>query len=446
LTAFSQTIGLEEESAHSQRRVLQPLSNRSDQIGHLIRSLTRMEHAIEARLNELSTLLETSAAVVSTLDPQTVLNRILEQVEKLMDIRMCAIVALDERHGIFKAKASRGLSRRYTEQLTISPSEPLSVTLRAIRTQEPIQISDTETDPTFVSIRPRSRSEGYRSVLAVPLNTKHAPPSALLVYKPEPHVFTKREINLLTNFANHAAMAIENASLYARSDMRLNEQTRRLEALIQSLQEGLVLEDLHGRVLYANRRISELVNLPVNDIVGSSIERLVERILTLTVEEAPEQKESIRKSVTDALNGQGSRRVEIAINLSRRTRYLQLYVFDVTDSDRTPIGRGQILRDITHYREIDRMKSSLISTVSHELRTPLAAIKGYTTTLLADDVVWDSLSQHEFLQIISEETDHLNDLVTNLLDMSRIEAGNLYVARVECSLQDITHLRMAALK
>lgn len=102
-----------------------------------------------------------------------------------------------------------------------------------------------------------------------------------------------------------------------------------------------------------------------------------------------------------------------------------------------PIGRGQILRDVTQVRELDKMKSSLISTVSHELRTPLAAIKGYATTLLAEDVEWDALAQHEFLEIISQETDRLSNLVNDLLDMSRIEAGNLVVSYEECRLEDL---------
>jgi GAF domain-containing protein len=131
-----------------------------------------------------------------------------------------------------------------------------------------------------VSSRPRARSEGYRSVLAVPLIAKHTPASALLVYRPDPHVFTQREITLLTSFANHAAMAIENAALYARSDLRLREQTRRLEALIQSLQDGLVLEDLEGTVLYANRRIGELLDLPLEDIVETPGGQLIDRLLT----------------------------------------------------------------------------------------------------------------------------------------------------------------------
>lgn len=437
LAAFSRTIGLDEEFSEDHRLQLTTLSERPDQIGHLTRSLTRMEKAIEARLQELSTLLETSAAVVSTLDSNLVLNRILEQVERLMDIQMGAILALDEKRGVFRAQASRGLSKRYTENLAISPQEPISVTLRAIRSGEPIQISDTEKDSSFTAMRPRARSEGYRSVLAVPLNIKHGPPSALLVYRPDPHIYTKREINLLTSFANHAAMAIENAALYARSDMRLREQTRRLEALIQSLQDGLIMEDLQGIVLHANRRIGEILELPLEEIIGVPGSQLIEHLLNHLASQDNAQRAKTTRLVEDALTGEGSRRVELEIVTNHKLCYMVLRTFDVTDADGTPIGRGHILRDITRNREIDRMKSSLISTVSHELRTPLAAIKGYVTTLLAEDVMWDSLTQREFLEIISNESDRLSKLVNDLLDMSRIEAGSLDVNRAQCNLEEI---------
>lgn len=439
LAVLSQTIGLEHNSTQRNHQQLHTLSERPDQIGHLIRSLTRMEQAIEARLQELSTLLETSAAVVSSLDPQTVLNRILEQVERLMGIQMCAILALDEKRGIFRAQASRGLSQHYIEQIAIDPNEPSSVTLRAIRTGQPIQVSDTESEPTFVSLRSRARTEGYRSMLAIPLNTQHAPPSALLVYRPDPHVFTEREVNLLANFANHAAMAIENAALYARSDMRLREQTHRLEALIQSLQDGLILEDLQGKVLYANRRMGEMINLTLEQIVGSPVSKIMEHLLELTVNRDGTQRELTRLAVEGAFSGKGPRLVEFEIMANKQSRALRLQVFDVTAPDGKLIGRGQILRDVTRYREIDRMKSSLIATVSHELRTPLAAIKGYVTTLLAEDVEWDPRSQREFLEIILNETDRLSKLVSDLLDVSRIESGNLDVQREECKLEDLIY-------
>jgi two-component system sensor histidine kinase KdpD len=75
--------------------------------------------------------------------------------------------------------------------------------------------------------------------------------------------------------------------------------------------------------------------------------------------------------------------------------------------------------------ESDRLKSALLSSVSHEFRTPLATIKAATTSLLSDEIPWEAPARKDLLSAMDEETDHLNYLVGNLLDMSRIEAGAL---------------------
>lgn len=436
LASFSQSVGHDQLGKRWENELVAQYSRRPDQVGNLSRSLIWMQKTIEARLNELSTLLETSGAVVSTLDSQVVLERILEQVERLMGLHMCAIVALDEQQGIFRVKASRGLSTRYSEQVSIDPTEPQSITLRAIHSGQPIQISDTEENPVYASMRPRARAEGYRAILAVPLTTMHAPPSALLVYYPEPHVFTHQEIDLLSSFANQAAMAIENAALFARSDTARQEQTRRLEALVESMQDGLILEDLNERVIYANRRVLDLTDF---EDTTALLQMTGTQVLDEIIARARDE-EKTRTAVETMLQSDGRiRSVEISVRYPDRPRDLRLTCFEVTDSQNFRLGRGLILQDITRSRQLDRMKSSLISTVSHELRTPLAAIKGYASTLLAEDVRWDPESQQEFLQIISGEADNLNELVNDLLDMSRIEAGNLSVSRVLCDLSDLVY-------
>jgi PAS domain S-box-containing protein len=219
--------------------------------------------------------------------------------------------------------------------------------------------------------------------------------------------------------------------------MRLKEQTRRLEALIQSLQDGLILSNLSGAVVYANRRIGELADLTPEELSGAPIDRVLSRIL-----DKASDADSLRKEVKSLLERNSNQRVELSLLVLGRTVHLRLDTFDVTDTNNIPIGRGLILHNITADHELDRMKSSLVSTVSHELRTPLAAIKGYATTLLADDVEWDRESQREFLSIISDESDRLSNLVNNLLDLSRIEAGSLLLSRDECNLDEI--IRRAA--
>jgi len=430
LAPVSEAIGLNKPIQPEDRAIIDKQARRKDQVGHLTRSILKMEELIADRMKEQSTLLETSTAVVSSLDLQTVLERILDQASRLLNVPMSAIIALDERGGVFRIQASRGLSEQFVQQLTIQPFEPSSVTMRALHSQEPIQVSDTETDPSYKPQRPRARAEGYRAILAVPLNTQYAPPTALVVFHTELHEFSHNEIQLLSNFANQATMAIENAVLYERSDMRLQEQTRRLEALIQSFQDGLILSDLKRKVVYANRRIGELATLTPEELAGAPIDQVFDLIVKNSLE--PEKAHS---QVKELLVHGSDQRVELSLLYMGRTLRLRLDTFDVTDMRGIPIGRGLILQDITADHELDRMKSSLVSTVSHELRTPLAAIKGYATTLLAEDVEWDKKSQREFLSIISDESDRLTYLVNNLLDLSRIEAGSLMLTRDECDIE-----------
>lgn len=433
LANVSQAIG---EDPHLLRPPKRPqldiLAQRSDQIGHLVRSILRMEQDILARINEQATLLETSTAVVSSLNLKTVLDRILEQVELLLGVSKSAIVALDQEQGVFRIRAGHNLSASYIEQITIQPNDPLSVTMRALRSKQPVQISDTESDLVFLPQRLLSREEGFRSILAVPLNTQHSPPAALILYRPDPHLWTENEISLVVNFANHAAMAIENAFLYERSDKRLQEETYRIEALVQSLHDGLILSDLQGKVLYANRRIRELSNLQPEEMRNTPVEQVLERIVVQS-----NDPENVRCSVNQMLTQSGKQTAEIPIVVDGMIKYYRLQSFEVTEADGDSIGRGLILQDVTADRELDRMRSSLVSTVSHELRTPLAAIKGYATTLLAEDVEWDGASQRDFLEIISQEADRLSNLVNTLLDLSKIEAGSLRLSRVECEVEDL---------
>ena len=76
-------------------------------------------------------------------------------------------------------------------------------------------------------------------------------------------------------------------------------------------------------------------------------------------------------------------------------------------------------------RMLARLQEDFIAMVSHELNTPLGFIKGYTTTLLRDDTEWDEETRIEFLNIIDEEADRLSELIDNLLDSSRLQAGTM---------------------
>ena len=93
-------------------------------------------------------------------------------------------------------------------------------------------------------------------------------------------------------------------------------------------------------------------------------------------------------------------------------------------------------------RRLDRLQEDFIATVSHELLTPLGFIKGYATTLMREDTTWDDSTRSEFLTIIDEEADRLHELIDNLMDSSRLQAGTLRMsfqqARLDTFLRDIS--------
>ena len=110
------------------------------------------------------------------------------------------------------------------------------------------------------------------------------------------------------------------------------------------------------------------------------------------------------------------------------------------------LERARLTQASTHAKileESDRLKSSLLSSVSHELRTPLASIKAAISSLRSAAVEWDSDARQDLLALIEEETDHLNLLVGNLLNMSRIESGAL---TLECSWNALSDIINSAVK
>jgi len=92
------------------------------------------------------------------------------------------------------------------------------------------------------------------------------------------------------------------------------------------------------------------------------------------------------------------------------------------------------VRDITRFRQAEEMKSTFISIISHELKTPVALIKGYVGTLRREDADWDREVVDDSLAVIEDEADHLTEMIENLLDASRLQAGGLDIKRSDIDL------------
>jgi K+-sensing histidine kinase KdpD len=123
----------------------------------------------------------------------------------------------------------------------------------------------------------------------------------------------------------------------------------------------------------------------------------------------------------------------------------QIYLAEfIADHVAQLLGNKQLVERIANLeaeRRLEQLQHDFIATITHELNTPLGFIKGYATTLLRDDIVWDETTRREFLNIIDEEADRLRELIDHLLDSSRLQSGTLrmhfQVVRLDSLLRDI---------
>jgi PAS domain S-box-containing protein len=414
------------------------LAERDDEVGNLAHSLVRLERDGLKKLGELRTLLETSNAVVRSLEPHAVVGKIIHEVRRLVDVQAAAVLLPDEK-GVLHVLESSGHSEHYDHLLSLSPDEVSSPPVQALREGKPVQ---KLLGPHTSSL---SYDEGFRAVLAIPIISRHAGGVVLLVHRTEPRPFNQNEIDLLLMFANYATLAWEHAVLYERSDERLREvaqenerlyqqaskEKQTLAAIMGSMSDGLVLTGIDGTVLYANLGASTIVGLPIAALEGDSISALHVALCTTAVDPAECDQALARAQTANDME------VVVEIRRDGRRRAIHLRLFDVRDESGLAIGRGLLLRDVTRERELDEFKTTLLAAVGHEVRTPLAAIKGHASTLLQEDVIWPLADQRHFLQTISSEADRLAQLVSNLLDLSRQEAGILLLKRVPTRVQNL---------
>ena len=185
-----------------------------------------------------------------------------------------------------------------------------------------------------------------------------------------------------------------------------------LHALLDAVDEGLLLLDDTGDLVLVNARFRDLFGLP--DMAG-----LAEIRAGIADCMASPQRYLEAVTAEDEFGGP-----EDEFELVRPSRrVVRRRVAAVMDPDGRLIGRLVSYRDVTRDVEVSRLKTEFVSNVSHELRTPMAAIKGFLGVVLDDEGSLESEQRRHFLTIAREQTERLSRLIDDLLDISRIEAG-----------------------
>ena len=224
----------------------------------------------------------------------------------------------------------------------------------------------------------------------------------------------------VTNAFERMQDSVDTAAGAAREEQirrRIAEAERdHAEAVVQSLQDAVIVTDVYSDIKIANNRAAELFHFDQDAMANHPIDEVVadERLRRIIHESLAVATPNHRRRVDHTMSVDGAP--------DHGERCYDVSLISLPGADNDVSGVVTILRDVTLEREISQMKSDFVSKASHELRTPLSSINAYLEMLL-DGEAADDESRFESYQIMKNEADRLGRMIDNMLNISRIESG-----------------------
>lgn len=390
----------------------------------------------EQEQRELAEALEEAAAAVSsTLDLDEVLDRILEQVERVVPGDAFNVMLVEEDHA--RTVRWRGYERFDADEFISTVAFPIPETptlQQMVETGKPVIIPDTSAAPNWVAL---PALEWLRSYVAAPIQVTGLTIGFLNVDGVRPGQFGPTDARRLEAFASHAATAIENAQLYQRLqehagqlEQRVQERTAELQAqyawldaILRSTTDGIVVTNEEGSIVQSNPVAQAWLTQTLSPEAAG---RLREAMQSVARQACAEETGFSGKNPVSLLELTG---LDLELNAA----------LVVEEGAGKPTAAVVDIHDVTHLKALDRMKTRFITNISHELRTPVAAIKLYAYLMRQHPEKWE-----QYLDTLAHEADHQAGLVEGILEISRIDAGRVEMKPRPTSLNELTEAVVAS--
>jgi PAS domain S-box-containing protein len=353
-------------------------------------------------------------ALVSSLDLGDLLPFIVDEAMAFLNVDIAILRLLDRPGEHLEAEVVRGMPEETVRHIRFRPGEGLAGQLLLNGT--PLRGVNIQQDPR-ISQRALARRFGWKSFAAVALHLHKQPIGVWFMIRKRREPFTDQDLAFLSAFADYASLGVERSILRYTIVREKHES----ETLLQASANGIMVMDGDGRVIDMNPAMERLSGWTLReargerccDVVGCQLDQQAE---------APE--------VTGCplhLSDPGDRGF---LEYQLRTRDggtlpVEASYGLIRDEEGQVDRLIMVFRDISHQKEMDRMRAQIIANVSHELRTPLALIKGYASTLLSPHVGLDEDETRRFLENASVAADRLGRMIDDLLCASRLEMEQL---------------------
>jgi two-component system NtrC family sensor kinase len=348
----------------------------------------RNTRSLQQRLDSLETLQSLGRAVTSSLDLDSILTSVVDAAVELTEAEEGSLLLLDEMSGELYMRAARNFGDDFVRTFRVPVNDTLAG--EVIRTRKPV---------TLDAVTPKKIKTAYlvQNLIYVPLLVQESAIGVLGVDNRQGRrPFSEYHLGLVTALAGYAAIAIQNAWLYTRSEI----ERGKLETILTGVADGVVVVGSDGRLVLINQTARNAFALKKE---GQLVGKLARDVIN-----SPELLEILSDGEASA-----PYRSEIALEDGP--------IFNAQVTPIPEVGLAVILQDITHLKELDRIKSDFVNTVSHDLRSPLTAILGYVELIERVGPISDQ--QIEFIRRIELSVQNITALINDLLDLGRIEAG-----------------------
>jgi len=363
-----------------------------DEIGRLGSAFEKMRISLKERIEELDHLLRVSQGVASNLTMEGAARHILNAtlVNGAVSSRL-----------ILRKPGTDDETWQPGEVFSAGPSPDEYAQLDEIMI-ELLQEERLTIIPSKARIKRIGVPQGENipsAVAGIAIRDDTSTYGFLWIAYEQTHRFQDSEVRYLTTIAGEALLAIANSALYQEAEIG----RKRLENVLASTPEAVLLFDEDDEIILSNPAAEELAGLlSTND--GSSA-----------------RSKQVSSTILERFLKGDPATFEKPAELTLENGRTYLASVSVTDIDLKRIGKVCVLQDITEYKELDKKKSEFVQTVSHDLRSPMSLVKGYSTMLQMVGELNDQ--QKNYAGKIEKELDNMNQMVDNLLDLGRIEAG-----------------------
>lgn len=363
-----------------------------DEVARVGDAFDDMRLRLKGRLEDLSLLLEISQAVSATLSLPQGMPFILEGALEATGAQVARIVLLSAQ-GEPQVVMSKGAPREGLGELD------RALTAAAKTRESPLAIENLARARSLLDVNPAEQP--LKAAIALPVHTKKRVPAVMWIGYGEPRQFESSEIDLLSTLASQTAVLVENARLFQAAE----GERQRLSAILASTTDAVIVTDRDDHVLLVNPAAEQAFDIQAEDVSDKHVTQAGLAPALVRIFQAPMASD---EALTD----------EVPLP-DDRTLYANVSTILSADGER--IGRVAVMRDITHLKELDEMKSEFVSTVSHDLRAPLTFMRGYATMLPTIGELNEK--QHDYVEKILKGVSQMSELVDDLLNLGRIEAG-----------------------